>query len=155
MINNVETDRALVWSDFKGSPNNNVGYKAMTYYDINIDYNNIHYAGDTVRFNYTLVVSFNPKKSWVKKGFENDELLRHEQVHFDIGKICAKEIAERMDKEVFLKRDYRYKTNLIFQEVMNKYADVQRRYDTETNHSIVKPEQEKWNEQVGKGTITM
>lgn len=145
LIDDKVMDRALEWNDFRGRADNSVGYKALTYYDVHINYDNIRCKGDTILFDYKLSVSFNPNRSWVKKGFEKDELLKHEQLHFDIAILCGREIDQKMKAELFTKRDYKYKTNKIFNETMAKYAAMQRQYDTETNHSIIVNEQERWN----------
>jgi hypothetical protein len=84
--------------------------------------------------------------SWVKKGKETDELLSHEQGHFNIGKLCAIELTNSISKTVFLKSDFSDKFNAIYKEIRDKYEVMNGQYDLETNHSKDKVNQKKWDD---------
>src|ERR1700751_1707415 len=76
----------LTWSDFKGRPEN-PNSVASTSYDIIkriIDY------GDSA----TIIIRavFFPYKSWKRKGRNDEDILIHEQRHFDIAELYARKL---------------------------------------------------------------
>jgi hypothetical protein len=150
MIADEETDRALVWDDFRGKRNFEVSYVAHTDYDIYYEWDSAYFVHDTAHFNYRLRISFNPNNSWVKKSQATDALLRHEQLHFDIGKLCAWEIMDKMKKQVFFRKNYEEKIDEIFKTAMDKYSALQELYDAETNNGDVPHAQRRWEELVAK-----
>lgn len=92
---------------------------------------------------------FLPKESWVHIDFQEDDLLAHEQAHFDIAAIYARKLAVdlaelQVDTETFIARDYGQRAGEIFDRLYDELQATQTRYDKETEHSTRKEEQQKW-----------
>ncbi len=93
---------------------------------------------------------FDPAKSWIKPN-ANEAILKHEQLHFDITEIYARELRKRIktlqktvnDTEQ-LNADIKYAFKF-YAVLMEK---EQNRYDKETNHSIITDMQKKWADSV-------
>lgn len=90
-------------------------------------------------------LELNGNKSWVKKGRETENLLTHEQGHFDIGLLCLFELIQTFDSTKFVRSDLPTKHRVLFQTTLEKYQALSLRYDAETNHSKNLGVQIKWN----------
>jgi hypothetical protein len=82
---------------------------------------------------------------WAKKDKVNNELLKHEQGHFDIGILCMREILSIYKQSKFTKANFSSLLQSIITDTSKKYNEMGLRYDTETRHSANKEHQEKWN----------
>lgn len=140
-----EEDRPLTWEDFKGRPSVTTSYYAMTYGMLEPAFAPI----DGGKYKFTLAVSFDTKRSWVKKGKGTEELLLHEQNHFNIFEIYARIFMKRLkDEDVFEGKNFSKELNKIFQKTFKELTNIQDKYDKETNHSINKTKQKEWNEKL-------
>lgn len=94
-----ENNVKLTWGDFKGSPDNNSAM-AMSY--ITIDCREIK-EKDSV----TIIVNtlFDKNQSWVKKDFVDEQLLWHEQIHFDLFEVYARKLTELYSKMEFTEKE--------------------------------------------------
>ena len=144
MINGEETSRLLKWSDFSGNPDNGVDYFAFTYWNISYKYDAFQFKGDTIKWQVQIILDLG-KNSWKKKDKISDTVLKHEQGHFDVGIICAMELQERINNTIFLKGDYQVRLSAVIKEVVDKYKKMDLQYDVETNHSVKREEQWKWD----------
>ena len=90
--------RHLRWADFSKVPKSLDGDSdAVTSTAINEKYRFVTYPDGTWKVtNVSVALSFNPKESWVVKGKETKQLLRHEQMHYDISAIAARELERRL-----------------------------------------------------------
>ena len=77
-------------------------------------------------------------------------MLKHEQGHFDIGRLCLAALQQVFANAVFLKNNYQAKPSAIFSETLKKYHEMGSLYDKETNHSNNKEEQKRWNILIAK-----
>ena len=98
---------------------------------------------------YKIINVFYPYKAWEKDTLSNN-LLQHEQVHFDIAEIFARKIRKEITG---LRRDgakepsiYKQHINKLFDEYNAK--DIE--YDKETQHGLVDGKQQEWNEKIAK-----
>ncbi|RYG50934.1 MAG: hypothetical protein EOO01_09580 [Chitinophagaceae bacterium] len=94
---------------------------------------------------FEMTVEFDAKNSWVKKGKETEELLKHEQGHFDVGVLYMQEVLESMATARFTRAGYKDEFQKIIKDIHDKYVAMGDKYDKDTNHSIKKDEQAKWN----------
>ncbi len=145
VINRELTSRPLTWSDFKGIPDEKSSFHAFTVWNMKSEVINVKHRKDTVVFSYKAYAELGDS-SWVKKGKESEYLLKHEQGHFDIAKLCAREITETMKKTIFLRNDFPAKFNDVLKEIREKYNIMTWQYDLETNHSKDKAAQKKWDD---------
>ena len=82
--------------------------------------------------------------------FLNDELLNHEQGHFDIaavyGKMLELEMMEyEIDIDTFMERDMAKKAESVFNVIFAEMNDCQMRYDAETKHGTEVENQARWD----------
>jgi len=143
-INGVEGNRPLLWDDFTGKPDKNTSIFAYTYWKIEYKTKSVTYKDDTLVWDMEVWAELG-KDSWVNKEKKTDTLLDHERGHFDIGKLCAMEIEAKIKSTVLLKNNYQQIVSSIGKEMGDKYRNMERLYDKETEHSRNRPEQWKWN----------
>jgi hypothetical protein len=146
MVNGSEGNRLLQWTDFTGSPDNGSPYLAHTAWKTNVKYTGVTFEGEkAVLQGFEMTLAFDPQTSWVKRGKESNELLKHEQGHFDVGVLYMREAVETIARTTFSRAGYKEEFQKIIRDLYQKYVSMGDQYDTETNHSIKKEEQEKWN----------
>jgi hypothetical protein len=137
--------RLLTWDDFKGKPaqRNSV---ASTSYDI--EHQVIFHSSSA-----TVIIRsiFFPQLSWKRKGRNDEDILKHEQGHFDIAEIFARKLrvkARRLSCGNATELDSKLKTiTEKCEEEMDKFQDT---YDRETDHSRNGDAQRKWNDSLKK-----
>lgn len=133
----------LTWSDFKGKPDFNHPYAAITYSGMSYGFSAEIVRGK-VLVTYDVKSFFVANKSWVKKWYLNDNvLLKHEQLHFDITELYARKFRQRLSVKNFtenVKSEIKY----IYKEISDEKVKAQKLYDVETDHSKNKIAQKKW-----------
>jgi uncharacterized protein DUF922 len=136
-------DYKLQWQDFKGNPQGGTTLKAMTWSTIQLETSKIDASGVAL----TICASFIKSKSWRKKDAEgNSNLLTHEQKHFDITEIYARKMRKKLSETTFTNpKQAQQIIQRLYNETFSESAAEQKKYDAETNHSINKEVQEKWN----------
>jgi hypothetical protein len=146
IINGQEGNRKLTWDDFTGKPDKSDPFMAYTHWNISQKMDNIRVMGDSVTIgSMEVTLELDPKKSWAKKGNLSDELLVHEQGHFDLGLMCQREILTLLKQAKFTKTNLSYTVQNIINSQLVKYDGLMKKYDQETNHSANKEQQKKWN----------
>ncbi len=97
------------------------------------------------RVEYFVFCHFEEHKSWVKPGnSDNDYLLNHEQRHFDLAEYHARTLRKALRQPVKMS-DIGAHMKKIHGSVMKECAAAQILYDKETNHSIDRKAQLRWN----------
>lgn len=145
MINEKPGERPLAWSDFTGTPVDNDQYLAFTNWKIEYVYSGIGLEDDSVYIDgLKVTLKFVGEKSWVKEGKGTDDLLKHEQGHFDIGRLCQLEMLAYVKTTTFDKYEFKTQLKEIFKNSFEKYRALGKKYDEETNHGINKEKQEEW-----------
>jgi|SRR6185436_9810935 len=146
VISGKNGNRKLEWADFTGKPDANSTFYAHTWYTLKYSYNNVVTNGDQATIDgFEAILELDPNKSWVRTDKTSDELLEHEQGHFNIGIMCMRELLTTVNGTSFSKSDYAEALRNIFREVMRKYNDMNVQYDNETEHFKNKEQQQKWN----------
>ncbi len=145
LIKGEETNRKLVWTDFTGPIDVSSQYDANTYYDIRMSTSSKESEnGKETLTNFIVTLELNSPKSWTKSQKQTEELLVHEQGHFNLGILCMYEIIEKINK-LKINKNANKLVNKMFERVFDKYAQLNLRYDRETEHSKNKEKQLKWN----------
>ena len=134
----------LTWGHFKGEPPDDeviVDEDAECYCDILYGYS---FKGG--KFTFWVKAVFRPSKSWVKEGKQNDELLNHEQGHYDLAEVTARLVRKKFKA---------LGTNPSDDEIAKAYAeafkegkDLQEQYDKETKHGTDKTKQAEWDKKI-------
>lgn len=98
-----------------------------------------------LRLNTAILAEFHKSKSFLK-GKETEDLLKHEQVHFDIteynSRLFRKELATYKFKSF---KKIRNEMSALNKKYFLLSRKMQKLYDLETNHSLNKEQQKIWN----------
>lgn len=94
-------------------------------------------------------IRFRSEESWVVQGKQTNYLLNHEQGHYDITALGAREY----HKNLFTltandSKSLQEKINKLDASFIKKISVVNKRYDAQTDHSQKKAEQDKWDKAI-------
>ena len=146
VVSSQRGERLLTWEDFQGKPDRSSPFFAETFWDLDFKTTAIGSNSDNISSkNVALTLTFNHRKSWLKKDKGTGELLKHEQGHFDIGRLCQLEILSILQTTVLTKTNFATTVQSVFDAGFKKYVALGKKYDEETNHSINSNKQEDWN----------
>lgn len=135
--------KKLRWSDFRGFPEYGDRFDATAPWHVYYEYDEPVFVGNQAKITFRVWNALDPR-SWVNLS-ESDELLNHEQGHYDTGVICALEFKKRLSTCSFTKSNYRNEIEQVFQEVLGKHINMDKRYDRQTNHSQYRDAQARWD----------
>jgi len=138
-------DYKLRWEDFQGTPDENHFASAVTNYSIIVRF---EYCEDFIKV--FVENTFLKKTSW-KKYNTSDNLLKHEQGHFDIAEIYARQI-RKMITQISYNRlsEFFEKIKYIEKKQGSLLKKEQKKYDYETNLSRDIEAQSKWSKEIEK-----
>jgi hypothetical protein len=139
-------DLRLHWVDFRGEINYNSPYSAYTSTIISLKYS-FRIRDKKVIPDFQVFAMFNCNKSWARKDLPDrltDELLQHEQLHFDIAELVARKLKKALLEQDYTQKNYEFKINAIRKRVISDGDRMQERYDIETGHGSNKKEQQLW-----------
>jgi len=146
IISGQEGNRPLRWSDFTGKPDQSSTHSAQCYWNIRWQHAGVEKKdGKTIVKDFKAILELDPKRSWRKKGKETDELLLHEQGHFNNGLLCQRELLERVKNGQFSLSNANAEIQQLANEMLKKYQQQDDAYDRESDHSKNKEGQQKWN----------
>ncbi len=161
-------DHFLSWNDFQGTPVLGADYKVKS--SIRIKYGYCYDFVGKSEFKFTklnVVTYFYPKESWVKPKFRNDskefqdQILHHEQGHFDLAEEYTRKIQPKLISK-FVSKTFTFKTDgkdmekdadaeaikiidLCFTELMKEYEKESEVYEEETYHGTISEKQHHYN----------
>ena len=142
-------DYRLSWKDFKGKDASNSPFSAQS--------NCIYtlktipsFSNDTMHITILLHPCFTRGASWVHLDALQDSLLMHEQLHFDLCELFGRKFREKLDRANFSFLEYGGEINELFNQHWTEYRNSQNQYDEETQHGIIRDQQNAWMEQVRK-----
>jgi len=133
----------LQWENFKAQEQKESPYDAETHWAVKY---NTHLEHDTLVFDIFSYVE--TLKSWVKKDQITDDLLQHEQGHFDIGESYTRKLRKSLSVHDFTIDNLQKDIPDIYNKIMEECVEEQRKYDKETNHSKDIEEQAIWNAKI-------
>lgn len=135
----------LTWDDFKGKPTSDDA-AATTASGISYRFSSSTW-GDEVEIEFVVTTHFYPDKSWYRPELCDADILRHEQLHFDIAEVFARKMRERLAAAKFTK-DVKAEVSKIYDEINLALYAFQNRYDNETNFSRHREKQLDWNRKI-------
>ncbi len=137
--------KKLKWADFQGEIPKNSKFDALTHSAISLNFD-----GANITLNFDIQTVFSPVDSWKKVGV-NEYILKHEQLHFDITEYHSRLLRKKLKNHRFKNFAAVEKDIMrIFNESSAAANAMQVKYDEETDHSINKKKQAKWNTKVKK-----
>jgi hypothetical protein len=145
-------DTTISWSSFKKRKTKPAGKDGdaetiATYTGSNIE---LAKNGNAVIIKTAEVtVTMNSRASWVVEGKETTSLLKHEQGHYDITSIGAREYYNQLLKlSGSSPKKLIDKVNDLNEAFEKMIGTLNVRYDEQTDHSKIMAEQEKWNKAI-------
>lgn len=137
---------------YKGKPDANAYYKAITYLDFQYGYR-AEIQGNKLKLNFNFESGINPLKSWHKLDeiptkAQKDQLLLHEQQHVNIHFLMAKEISTTLPNAKYSVSNYKKEIKKLTDSIKQKYQNIQEQYDKETAHGTKLREQLQWEERL-------
>ena len=133
--------RSLSWDDFRAAADKHSHGDASTAIRISAK----PYMKKGKLF-YDVNAWFLPERSWYKSKSEN--LLAHEQLHFDLAELYARKIR-------YLVSDYRKmgvkdpkKYHAAIQQLLDESNSIDQQYDSETLHGSLRSKQASWERKV-------
>jgi predicted secreted Zn-dependent protease len=88
------------------------------------------------------------ENSWVMPDKKSKELLRHEQGHFDFGRLLALEFEKQADSTLLRINNCGHKLDSIFNSIFNNIKQMNAQYDKDTNHMLNRKEQKRRNKKI-------
>ena len=138
----------LVWENFEGTPDPASSFDANTSsglsysWSLKKDFNGTHFV-------YKVESYFLPDGSWVKPGRESELLLAHEQLHFDITEVFARQLRQKMeDFNPESRGDIKQELQRIYKKIERERALLQEKFDRETRHGQDEAAQLRWRKQI-------
>jgi len=153
-LNNEDTvlwqeDLKLSWSDFKGKQNVESNAVAVTASGITFSYKVRKANSKVIEVTPNVKAHFYPKKSWVKLELADDYILAHEQLHFDITELHVRKLKKQISALKVTKNIGSILDRLLH-NINNELSKMQNQYDSESNNSINKEVQHKWEVFIAK-----
>ena len=137
--------RRLTWNDYKGKPQKRFA-AASTVYSLS----RVVFSEDGKLF-VKIQPFFWCYDSWKKTDWINDEVLEHEQTHFDIVEIYARKFRkEAASLTCTGEKDAERQIEKLYHEIDKELDAYQDKYDNETDGSMNGDAQRKWNKQVAE-----
>lgn len=140
------TQNRLTWEDFKGTPEAQTDAAATTVSALSYRFQG-YMKGSELIYEYDVKALFFPEKSWVRPELKDEELLLHEQLHFDITAWYAIKLKRAFDT-ITPVRDPKEKIALVYNTIRKELDSVQDHYDRETDFSRNTQEQLLWQSRV-------
>ena len=134
-------ERKLSWDDFRGEPNPSSHAHAATAIRISAA---PYYKNK--KLYYSVTTFFDPSQSWCRS--KSEQLLRHEQLHFDIAELYARKVRKRIS-ELRSRGVKDVKTiNAEIQKLLDESNRVDATYDKKTIHGANPERQRRWEENI-------
>ena len=130
----------LKWSDFQALPDTLSTYRAMTYVQVGLKYEEYQ---NYIAFD--IPTYFYKNLSWTKSN-KNDLLLRHEQLHFDMAELMARKIRKAFEEFEINNPNSIYED---LKQIYKKYYGTEldsynAQYDKQTDHGTIESKQIEW-----------
>lgn len=140
-------NRKLTWSDFKGKENiKDFNANAETSCELALKSNSVKILGKT---KISVTNKFECNLSWVlPKSKNNNALLEHEQLHFDLNEIYARRLRKKIVETKFSYFNLIKESNKIYEEISLLSIKRQELYDAETKHGTESIAQKRWEKDI-------
>lgn len=162
-------DLTLTWNDFQGAvPNPRPPGEAANVearFDLAYDYDyDMEHATQGYRVNHVHVrVTLERAKMWAVASAQTADLLQHEQGHYDIVALLARDLFEELTGWNTAKPPKRFRKDVDLKRAADSLSRETRKlvarvtgsgqsvgvYDKRTNHGLDAKTQDKWNKSLG------
>ncbi|MCX6322926.1 MAG: DUF922 domain-containing protein [Sphingobacteriales bacterium] len=142
-------DAKLKWENFEGVPLDTGIVAAITFSGFGYQAEMKTVDGKSI-LKIKVFCYFNKKKSWVKPGKKTDEILQHEQLHFDISYLAACTFFEKLTKTDFPNGNIKAVLPDLYNESVKSMDKMQDEYDSQTQNGRNKASQAAWIKQLNE-----
>ena len=132
----------LQWQDFKASPPENTLFTASVSTGMSYKWSYSTSKG-IPDFDYEVQAKLYRNFSWSNYKTEKEQVLKHEQLHFDITELYVRKFRKALS-EYIVGRSIRNDIARIYNDLEAERNGMQLLYDAETNHSLIKDKQLEW-----------
>lgn len=141
-------NRPLTWADFKDKPRDN-RFEAEVFTSIGY-IERIEVIKGVI--NVSLIIKVDAPKSdcWVREGGRDNNILNHEQRHFDLEKLVSEHFKEKILAMNLPVENFDGPINVQYLETLREATAMQKQYDAETHHGQDTQAQEQWNKRIDK-----
>lgn len=144
-------DYAISWPDFTSQPSKPHGEDedAFTKASYRHSYNYTRNGNAVTVTDATVDITMVTPQCWVVTGQATNDLLQHEQGHFDITALGAREFYNTLLNVTALSvRELQTKISAAHTRYQRKIDRANIRYDSQTDHSQNTQVQQQWNQQI-------
>ena len=125
-------DAKLKWSDFHGKVEEGSNLAALATMALPYKFE----TDNESNIDFTIQVYFIKSESWAKKEEENDLLLKHQQLHFDIAELHRRKVVKKLINSEINSDNYRATLKQIVGRYWgDEYPKMQNQYDDDSNFS--------------------
>jgi hypothetical protein len=137
-------ERKLTWDDFRGAIPHNAEEQtaAATYCGIGFETNSISSTNTNLKIR--VYNTFYINNSWARPEEMNEDVLAHEQGHFDLCELYTRKLRERMSNLKVNANTMKPTLRKIYEELQVEYRARQEAYEDETSHGVNLPQQKRW-----------
>ena len=135
----------LTWDNFKSPVNRKNNPDVAAYTNCGWEYSVVKSSDSKAPVKIEIKTLFNEDKSWKDSKKINDEVLQHEQKHFDIAEIFVRRFRKAVTERVRTSGDYDRLFKSIYNDISNGYKNFQMAYDKDTRHGMNKEKQAEYN----------
>lgn len=137
--------KRLSWANFKGRPVQNSDAVAVTASGIAYEISTVN-NGKQVYYDMKVFAYFSPQNSWYKPKYVNQNVLEHEQLHFDITALYAEIFKQRLKNMKFGNDTQKTKALIkeLYHQTVEEMDSVQKLYDKQTEYSVNGSAQMAW-----------
>ncbi|MCJ8165092.1 DUF922 domain-containing protein [Pontibacter sp. E15-1] len=135
-------DRRLTWDDFKAVPEAGNPHHALTAANLAVNTKCTQNS-----FTYQVNCVFLPTASWTKNT-RSGKLLRHEQLHFDLTEVYARQLRKELAQLNCANQKEKLKGTV--RDVFARWKTAQQAFDTACAHGLNKAEERVWAANITK-----
>jgi hypothetical protein len=142
-----DPQQPLTREDFKGEVDELSIAGAVTYSGIQMKY---HYEtlNNQKKVKIAVYPYFHKAHSWWKSNMATPEMLKHEQLHFDITAIAARKLVTAIMNTALTPDGFAKELEALQKQIEKDRTAMQQQYDKETNHSRNREKQKEWEAKV-------
>jgi len=143
------SNRRLTWDDFQKDADVNDPLHALASTNIAVQ--------ATCKNNqmvFDVKCQFSINESW-SKNKSSEELLHHEQLHFDLTEVYARLLRQKLSQQKSLCSGDKTKFKAVVNKVFADWQKAQQRYDNESRHGLDDVKQEFWTNEVAAQLQTL
>lgn len=139
-----QPNQYIQWNDFKGTPNVNSNLIALSTVGFKVNF-----SWEGKNRSAAVYAVFYQNDSWTKVfNTTETELLKHEQLHFDITELFARKLRKELSKRKFKSKYVNKEIQCVVDRLEREKNDYQNLYDKETKHSQSIKQQIDWEKSV-------